>query len=43
LPRRSQTGIREEPMLKQYSPKTVAPPFSRYSHGVEASAQARWL
>jgi enamine deaminase RidA (YjgF/YER057c/UK114 family) len=30
-------------MLKQYSPKTVAPPFSRYSHGVEASAQARWL
>ena len=30
-------------MLKQYNPKAVAPPFSRYSHGVEAPASARWL
>lgn len=30
-------------MLKQYKPQTVAPPFSRYSHGVEAPAGARWL
>jgi 2-iminobutanoate/2-iminopropanoate deaminase len=30
-------------MLKQYNPKAVAPPFSRYSHGVEAPANARWL
>ena len=30
-------------MLKQYNPQTVAPPFSRYSHGVEAPAGARWL
>jgi enamine deaminase RidA (YjgF/YER057c/UK114 family) len=30
-------------MLKTYSPETVAPPFSRYSHGVEAPAAARWL
>ena len=30
-------------MLEHYNPKTVAPPFSRYSHGVEAPANARWL
>lgn len=30
-------------MLKTYNPQTVAPPFSRYSHGVEVSAGARWL
>ena len=30
-------------MLEHYKPKTVAPPFSRYSHGVEAPANARWL
>ena len=30
-------------MLEHYNPKTVAPPFSRYSHGVEAPAEARWL
>jgi enamine deaminase RidA (YjgF/YER057c/UK114 family) len=30
-------------MLKQYIPKTVAPPFSRYSHGVEVPDNARWL
>jgi enamine deaminase RidA (YjgF/YER057c/UK114 family) len=26
-----------------YTPSTVAPPFSRYSHGVEAPRNARWL
>jgi enamine deaminase RidA (YjgF/YER057c/UK114 family) len=30
-------------MLKTHNPSTVAPPFSRYSHGVEAPAVARWL
>lgn len=30
-------------MLKTHNPQTVAPPFSRYSHGVEVSAGARWL
>ena len=30
-------------MLKHHNPKAVAPPFSRYSHGVEAPATARWL
>jgi 2-iminobutanoate/2-iminopropanoate deaminase len=30
-------------MLERYNPKAVAPPFSRYSHGVEAPANARWL
>jgi enamine deaminase RidA (YjgF/YER057c/UK114 family) len=30
-------------MLKTHNPSTVAPPFSRYSHGVEAPAAARWL
>jgi 2-iminobutanoate/2-iminopropanoate deaminase len=30
-------------MLETYNPQTVAPPFSRYSHGVEATAGARWL
>jgi 2-iminobutanoate/2-iminopropanoate deaminase len=30
-------------MLKHHNPKAVAPPFSRYSHGVEAPDNARWL
>jgi 2-iminobutanoate/2-iminopropanoate deaminase len=30
-------------MLKHHNPKTVAPPFSRYSHGIEAPDKARWL
>jgi enamine deaminase RidA (YjgF/YER057c/UK114 family) len=30
-------------MLKAHNPRTVAAPFSRYSHGVEAPAAARWL
>jgi 2-iminobutanoate/2-iminopropanoate deaminase len=30
-------------MLKRHNPLTIAPPFSRYSHGVEAPAKARWL
>ena len=30
-------------MLKRHVPKSVAPPFSPYSHGVEAPAAARWL
>jgi enamine deaminase RidA (YjgF/YER057c/UK114 family) len=30
-------------MLKRHNPATVAAPFSRYSHGVEAPAGARWL
>jgi 2-iminobutanoate/2-iminopropanoate deaminase len=30
-------------VLKRYSPSAVAPPFSRYSHGVEAPDNARWL
>jgi 2-iminobutanoate/2-iminopropanoate deaminase len=30
-------------MLKQHNPPAVAPPFSRYSHGIEASDNARWL
>jgi len=30
-------------MAKHYSPGTVAPPLSRYSHAVEAPAAARWL
>jgi enamine deaminase RidA (YjgF/YER057c/UK114 family) len=30
-------------MLKRHNPPTIAPPFSRYSHGVEAPAKARWL
>jgi len=30
-------------MLEHFNPKTVAPPFSRYSHGVEAPDNARWL
>jgi 2-iminobutanoate/2-iminopropanoate deaminase len=30
-------------MLKQYNPPTVAPPFSRYSHSIEAPDNARWL
>ena len=30
-------------MVKHHNPSTVAPPFSSYSHGVEAAAGARWL
>jgi 2-iminobutanoate/2-iminopropanoate deaminase len=30
-------------MLKRHNPATVAAPFSRYSHGVEAPDNARWL
>ena len=30
-------------MIKHHTPPTVAPPFSSYSHGVEAAASARWL
>jgi 2-iminobutanoate/2-iminopropanoate deaminase len=30
-------------MLKRHNPPTVAPPFSRYSHGVEAPDDVRWL
>jgi enamine deaminase RidA (YjgF/YER057c/UK114 family) len=30
-------------MVKHHNPPTVAPPFSRYSHGVEVPAGARWL
>lgn len=30
-------------MLKTHCPSTVAPPFSNYSHGVEAPPGARWL
>lgn len=30
-------------MIKHYKPDSVAPPFSRYSHAVEAPAAARWL
>ena len=30
-------------MLKTLKPTTVAPPFSAYSHAVEAPAGARWL
>lgn len=30
-------------MIARHNPGTVAPPFSRYSHAVEAPAGARWL
>jgi len=30
-------------MLTRHNPGSVAPPFARYSHGVEAPAAARWL
>jgi 2-iminobutanoate/2-iminopropanoate deaminase len=30
-------------MLKHHNPNAVAPPFSRYSHGIEAPDNARWL
>ncbi|MGH6943138.1 MAG: RidA family protein [Geminicoccaceae bacterium] len=30
-------------MPKAHNPTTVAPPFSRYSHAIEAPASARWL
>lgn len=30
-------------MLKRYDPAGINPPFSSYSHGVEAGPEARWL
>ena len=30
-------------MHKAHNPKTVAPPFSSYSHGIEVPGGARWL
>jgi 2-iminobutanoate/2-iminopropanoate deaminase len=30
-------------MHKKHNPQAVAPPFSRYSHGIEAPPGARWL
>jgi len=30
-------------MLKPINPPTIAPPFSRYSQGIEAPAGLRWL
>src|SRR6266849_668575 len=30
-------------MLKPINPPTIAPPFSRYSQGIEAPAASRWL
>lgn len=30
-------------MLKIHNPKTVAPPFGKYSHGVKVPAGAEWL
>ena len=30
-------------MLKVHSPGSIAPPFSTYSPGMEAPAEARWL
>ena len=30
-------------MLKPINPPTIAPPFSRYSHGIEVPAGLRWL
>lgn len=30
-------------MHKTHNPSAIAPPLSRYSHGIEASAAARWL
>lgn len=30
-------------MLKRYNPKSIAAPASKYSHGVEIPAGARWL
>ena len=30
-------------MLKTYNPKTVAPPFGKYSHGIKVPANAEWL
>lgn len=30
-------------MLKTFSPAGIAPPASRYSHGAEVTAGARWL
>ena len=30
-------------MLKRYDPAGLAPPFSPYSHGVEAAPGLRWL
>ncbi len=30
-------------MHSKHSPGAIAPPFSRYAHGVEAPGSARWL
>ncbi len=30
-------------MPKTHNPTTIAPPFSRYSHGIEVPPGARWL
>ena len=30
-------------MHRNYNPSQIAPPFSRYSHAVEASSAERWL
>jgi enamine deaminase RidA (YjgF/YER057c/UK114 family) len=30
-------------MSKYHRPSTIAPPFSRYSHGVETEGNVRWL
>jgi 2-iminobutanoate/2-iminopropanoate deaminase len=30
-------------MPKYHRPPTIAPPFSRYSHGVETEGNVRWL
>ena len=30
-------------MVKLYNPPDIAPPFSSYSHGAEASGNSRWL
>lgn len=35
--------LRDSPMLKSLIPKSIAAPFSRYAHAVEASADTRLL
>jgi enamine deaminase RidA (YjgF/YER057c/UK114 family) len=30
-------------MLTKHKPATIAPPVARYTHGVEAPTEARWL
>jgi enamine deaminase RidA (YjgF/YER057c/UK114 family) len=41
--RRASTAHREDAMLKPINPPDIAPPFSRYSQGIEAPAGLRWL